>query len=148
MICLFAVQILDAQENEKAAAKKDPDENGVWSNVDEPPLFPGCEDIIDTLERQGCAFKKLMKFVGENFRYPAEARRNRIGGKVIVSFVIDVDGYPGEATIVRSLGYGIDEEALRLIERMQDANMLWIPGKQDGKPVRTRFNLPLNVEAL
>jgi len=72
-------------------------------------------------------------------KYPASARRMNIEGKVFVSFVIDADGRITEAAILKGISADCDKEALRVVQMMPK----WRPGKQSGRPVRVRFNLPM-----
>lgn len=79
------------------------------------------------------------KYVSDNIRYPAQARRMAIEGKVFIEFVVDKDGALTQFSIVKGIGAGCDEEAIRI---MQGAPP-WLPGKQRGKPVRQRMVLPI-----
>ncbi|WP_460637141.1 energy transducer TonB [Larkinella harenae] len=74
-------------------------------------------------------------------RYPKEARKNSIQGRVLVNFRIDSLGYVPDSTvrILRGLGYGCDEEAVRLIKNMAR----WKPGTVSGKPVPVNYNIPV-----
>ncbi|TNE78215.1 MAG: energy transducer TonB [Bacteroidetes bacterium] len=101
----------------------------VYNIVEVMPEFPGGLD-------------SLFKFISHHIRYPRQARRKGIEGKVIIQFVITETGEVSEAKVVNSVGYGCDEEALRVI------NMLpkWTPGKQRGKAVKVRFNLPIRFK--
>lgn len=81
----------------------------------------------------------LMNFIGKKIRYPREAVQAQVEGIVVVSFVIDRNGKVTDSTILKSLGYGTDEEALRVINSLPD----WRPGKQNGKPVAVRYTLPI-----
>ena len=79
------------------------------------------------------------EFVGKNLKYPAQARRMGIEGKVFVQFVVDKDGSLSEIAVVRGIGAGCDEEVERIIHK----SPLWNPGKQRGVPVRVRMVLPI-----
>ncbi|KAF5038414.1 hypothetical protein DSECCO2_554550 [anaerobic digester metagenome] len=81
----------------------------------------------------------LMKFIRKNTRYPKEAKKNNIKGTVYASFVINETGKVSNAKILKGLGYGCDEEALRIIGLMPN----WIPAQTKGKPVQVEFNLPI-----
>jgi protein TonB len=84
------------------------------------------------------------KYVAENIKYPAQARRMRIEGKVFVEFVVDRDGTLTQITVVKGIGAGCDEEAVRI---MQGAPP-WEPGRQRGRPVRQRMVLPIYFKLL
>ncbi len=84
----------------------------------------------------------MMKWLGENIEYPRHARDNGIEGIVYVSFIINTDGSISDATAVRGIGYGCDEEAVRAIMNMKK----WIPGKQNANPVRVKTTIPIKFE--
>ncbi|QOI98263.1 MAG: TonB family protein [Flammeovirgaceae bacterium] len=79
------------------------------------------------------------KYVSDNIRYPAQARRMGIEGKVFVEFVVDRDGTLTQFTVVKGIGAGCDEEAVRVLKNAPP----WNPGKQRGKPVRQRMVIPI-----
>jgi TonB family protein len=81
----------------------------------------------------------LMKYLSETVKYPAAAYKNKIEGRVIVSFIVKRDGQLSNAEVVRSVSPELDAEALRVVKGMPK----WIPGKQDGKPVNVRYTVPL-----
>ena len=111
------------------------------------PRFPGCEDITASKdERQQCANKKLLEFIYENIRYPAVARDNGIEGTVVVSFVVDQKGNIKDAQVVRDIGGGCGQEALRIVELMNSMPNRWAPGKQRGRAVKVLFNLPVKFK--
>ena len=83
--------------------------------------------------------KALAEFLRQNVHYPAEALRAHIAGRVFISFVIDTVGYITDITILKSLGYGCDEEAMRVVKAMPR----WKPGSQSGKVQRVKYNLPV-----
>ena len=82
----------------------------------------------------------LLKYVAENVKYPAIARENGIEGKVIVQFVVDEAGNVSQANVIRGIGGGCDQEALRVVGTMSGK---WKPGKQRGRPVKVWFTLPI-----
>lgn len=79
------------------------------------------------------------KYVSDNIRYPGPARRMNIEGKVFVEFVVDRDGSLKMINVVKGIGGGCDEEAVRIIQGSPN----WLPGKQRGKPVKQRMVLPI-----
>lgn len=98
----------------------------VFTIVEEMPSFPGGE-----AERN--------KFLATNIVYPQQATENGIQGTVYVSFVVDSKGNVTDVKILRGIGGGCDEEALRVVKMMPK----WHPGKQNGKQVRVLFNMPI-----
>jgi len=86
----------------------------------------------------------FQKFLRNKLKYPEEALRKGISGKVHVSFVIDEQGRILDPKVVRGLGSGLDEEALRLVRIMP----WWTPGRTGGQPVRVAYTLPIVFRAL
>ena len=80
------------------------------------------------------------KFLQKNMRYPDEAIEKGATGKVWVSFVVEKDGQLSNITVDRGIGYGTEQEAIRVLKQAK----AWKPGKQNGQPVRVKYNLPLS----
>jgi TonB family protein len=91
------------------------------------PSFPG-------------GMEKFYSYIQKNVRYPKNAQERNIQGKVFLSFVIETDGTLTEIKVERKVSEDIDEEALRLIKESPK----WIPGIQDGKKVRVKYNIPIS----
>ena len=106
-----------------------PENDSIYQIVDEMPQYPGGE-------------KAMMEYVAKNVKYPQEAKDKEIQGRVFVSFVIEKDGSVNEVKVLRSIGGGCDEEAVRVIKDMPK----WKPGKQEGKPVRVSYMMPINFK--
>lgn len=106
-----------------------PDKNGVYQIVEEMPQYPGGEQA-------------LLKYVSDNITYPQEAKDKEIQGRVFVSFVIEKDGSVNELKVMRGIGGGCDEEAVRVIKGMPK----WKPGKMKGEPVRVSYLMPINFK--
>ncbi|MDP3462934.1 MAG: M56 family metallopeptidase [Bacteroidales bacterium] len=81
----------------------------------------------------------MMKFLIENIKYPEQARKDSVQGRVFVNFIVEANGKVSNAKVLRGIGSGCDEEALRVVNLMPD----WTPGRQRGKNVRVSFNLPI-----
>jgi len=96
-------------------------------SMENPPKYPG-------------GMAALYKFLGENMKYPKEARDNNIQGKVLVSFSVLKDGALTDIKVERKLGYGTDEEAVRVLKLSKK----WEPGLQNGKPVNVKYNIPIS----
>lgn len=116
----------------------------IYKVVETMPRFYSeeCEAIEDVKEKKQCADKKMLQFIYKNIKYPAEARENNIQGRVVVTFVVETDGRISNGEIIRGIGGGCEEEALRVINLMNERHKIWIPGFQKGKAVRVQFNLP------
>lgn len=98
----------------------------IFTIVEEQPSFPGGEAA-------------LMEYLGKNISYPPMAKESGIQGTVFVTFVVEPNGSVTNVKILRGIGGGCDEEAVRVVKNMP----AWKPGKQRGKPVRVQFNLPI-----
>ncbi len=98
--------------------------------------------FAETMPSYKGGLKAFYKFVGQNLKYPAQARRIGIEGKVFVHFVVDKDGSLSDIKIVRGIGAGCDEEVLRIIEKSPK----WNPGKQRGRPVKVRMMMPITFQ--
>jgi len=118
-------------------------EREIFKVVEEMPRFPGCENLPTMAERKACADKKMLEFIYANIEYPQIARENNIEGTVVVRFVVDKDGNVGEAEVIREIGGGCGEEAMRVVDLMGQLPEKWVPGKQRGRPVNVYFTLPV-----
>jgi len=101
-------------------------EEQIFMVVESMPGFPGGE-------------QSLNKYLYENIKYPQMAKESGIQGRVFVTFVVEKNGEVTDVRVLRGIGGGCDEEAIRVVENMPK----WTPGKQRGKPVRVQFNLPI-----
>ncbi len=84
----------------------------------------------------------LLKYVAEHVVYPEIAKENDIQGTVYVGFVIDEKGKVNDVTLVRGVDPILDKEALKVVENLPD----WKPGKQSGKNVKVRMNIPIKFQ--
>lgn len=83
----------------------------------------------------------MNRFLISNMRYPKQAAENNILGRVFVSFVVDENGKVYDVNATTKNGYGLEEEAVRVVKSM---SRLWKPGKHRGHNVKVRFTLPIN----
>ena len=107
----------------------DDEANKIFTIVEQMPGFPGGDG-------------ELMKYLSKNIRYPGMARENGISGKVILTFVVNKEGKVTDVKVLRGIGGGCDEEAMRVVSSMPP----WKPGKQNGLPVLVQYNLPVNFK--
>jgi TonB family protein len=96
-------------------------------SIEKSPTFPG-------------GMQNFYAYLKKAIRYPEEAAKKNIQGKVFLSFIVEKDGSIGDVTVVRRLGGGTDEEAERLLKESPN----WTPGTQNGKAVRVKFNIPIS----
>ena len=104
-----------------------PADTAKWVFVERMPAFPDGEE-------------GLLDFIGTNVRYPEEAIKQGISGKVFVGFVVEPDGSVSNIKVLRGIGGGCDEEAVRVVKMMPN----WIPGEAFGKKVRVSYMIPIN----
>lgn len=112
---------------------------------DEPVEEEVAEEIFTIVEDQpqpkgGMA--AFYEYIGKKLKYPAQARRMGIEGKVFVEFVVDKDGTITDVKAIKGIGAGCDEEAIRVIQ----ASPKWNAGKQRGRPVKVRMILPITFK--
>ncbi|MEY3422077.1 MAG: outer membrane protein TonB [Bacteroidota bacterium] len=120
-----------------------PEETEIFKVVEQMPRFPGCEDKGTEKEKSECSRTKLLEYIYGNLKYPAIARENGIEGQVVLQFVVERDGSITDINIVRDIGGGCGEAAVKVISGMNNMGAKWIPGKQRGRPVRVLFTLPV-----
>ncbi|WP_345169406.1 energy transducer TonB [Nibribacter koreensis] len=84
----------------------------------------------------------LMKFVGKNLRYPPAAQKSGVEGTVVLTFVVSPSGEIGNIEVLKGLGYGTEEEVVRVIKKMPR----WKPGIQNGNAVPVKFTLPIRLQ--
>ncbi len=99
-----------------------------YTDIEQQPEFKG-------------GMQGLGKFLSENLRYPVDAQRARVQGRVFISFVINTDGSVDDVQVLNGIGFGADEEAARVVKASTGR---WKPGVQRGEKVRVKYNLPIN----
>ena len=102
------------------------DREPVFNVVEQMPSFPG-------------GMEALMQYLAKNMRYPVEAQKNKVQGRVVVGFIVSKDGDIKKAHILRGVDPELDAEAIRVIESMP----MWMPGMQRGKAVAVSYTLPV-----
>lgn len=103
--------------------------SGYPKQVDIPAEFPG-------------GINKARQFIADNLKYPAKAMANDIEGTVTTKFTIEVDGTLSNIQILKKLGYGCDEEVIRVLKGMPK----WNPAREKGKTVKSYFTMPVNFK--
>ena len=111
-----------------------------------PPPVPEKDQVIFQVVEKMPSFlggdEALFKFLKDNVKYPAEAMKNNIQGRVICSFVVNKDGSLSDVEIIRGTDQYLDAEAVRVIKSMPN----WTPGMQKGKAVSVKYTLPINFK--
>ncbi|PTQ95705.1 TonB family protein [Mucilaginibacter yixingensis] len=112
---LFSIGKLHAQEQEE-----------IYSKIEQSAEFPGGID-------------SFFKFMSKNLKYPPDAKKNNVQGKVFLTFVVEKDGSLTDIKVVRGIGYGCDEEAIRVMK----LSPKWNAAMHDNKPVRQQYTIPI-----
>ncbi|WP_026956729.1 energy transducer TonB [Algoriphagus vanfongensis] len=113
--------------------------------IAEAPVEEKADQIFDVVENQPeppGGMSGWNQYLSKNLKYPTQARRMGIEGTVIVVFVINTDGSIQDVEVLRGIGGGCDEEAVKVVQEAPN----WTPGKQRGRPVRTRMRLPIRFK--
>ena len=96
-------------------------------------------DVVEVMPQYPGGQIAMMKYIMENMKYPEQAMKEGIQGRVTVRFIVEKDGSISDVKPVLSVHPLLNKEAVRVVESMPK----WTPGKHNGKPVRVRFNLPV-----
>lgn len=102
------------------------DNEPIFTVCEVPPSFPGGNAQLDDYIRQ-------------NLRHPEKAIKNKVQGSVFVSFIVNKDGTIRDVSVLKGLGHGTNEEALRFVQTMPN----WTPGRQSGRDVNVKYNLAI-----
>jgi protein TonB len=117
---------VDVKTPNGVVSKNVPEPDKVFDVVEQMPLFSGGQ-------------VELMKYLSANVKYPVEASKKGIQGRVIVQFVVEKDGTISNVKVVNNADEQLKEEAIRVVKTMPK----WVPGKQNGKEVRVKYTLPV-----
>jgi TonB family protein len=98
--------------------------------------------VVEKMAEPKKGLQDVYERIGKSLRYPAEARRFNVQGKVIVQFVVEKDGSIDDVKCIKGIGGGCDEEAVRVVKSLP----AWKPGLVRGQAVRTKYVLPLNFK--
>jgi protein TonB len=134
LVIITLLFCLDIQSQQKGSVdsikitKFESQKDSIYNYVEKMPEFPGGSD-------------SLMIFLRKNIVYPTIAKENGVSGKTIVFFVIDIDGSVTQQKIIRSVDSTLDIEVIRFISSMPK----WIPGEHNGKKVKVKMSLPINI---
>ena len=115
---LFLIMLL-AFVSVNAYSQSDDADDDVYNMVDQSAKFQD-------------GYNSIIKFVQENIKFPAEAKENNVHGRLMLSVVVEKDGSLSDITVKKGLGYGLDEEIVRIIKMMPK----WQPAQHKGKTVR------------
>ena len=121
LMVVFGLTTVSAQKT--VVAKKN---QKVFDIVEQMPEYPGGQAA-------------LFEFISKNVKYPEDAVKKKVEGKVFVTFVVDTDGKITDVSLLRKVFPSLDAEAIRVISGMPN----WIPGKQKGQVVRVKYTVPI-----
>ncbi|MFK7808399.1 MAG: energy transducer TonB [Saprospiraceae bacterium] len=122
-----------------AIAQESRSERATYTNAEQMPEFPGCELITDATARKSCAYKAMIKHVGDHLNYPADAKSKKLEGTVVVQFVVDKEGKVTKSLVTKGFDKACEAEALRVVNEMP----VWKPGVENGERVAVQMTLPI-----
>jgi protein TonB len=97
-------------------------------------------------EKEECAKGKMLQYIYKNLNYPAIARENGVEGMCVIQFVVDRTGSVTGAKVVRDIGAGCGDAALKVVNGMNNMAQKWTPGQQRGRPVKVLYTLPVRFK--
>jgi len=112
------------------------------TDPDEMPVYGDCSDATDAKSKKKCSNTNLINFIVKEMKYPAAAKKAGTEGMAVVSFTINKKGKVVDASIVKDVGNGCGEEALRVVKTLKT----WTPGQKDGKAVNVEMKLPFQFK--
>ncbi len=98
----------------------------VFDTVEQMPEYPG-------------GMQAMIEFLQTNMKYPEDAAKQKVEGRVMVQFVVETDGSVSDVHVAKQVFPSLDAEAIRVVQAMPK----WTPGKEKGKVVRVKYNLPI-----
>ena len=122
LMAVFCLSTVSAQKT--VVSKKN---QKVFDVVEQMPEFPG-------------GMEALFKYMAENMKYPEDAKKQQVEGRVLVQFIVETDGSVSNTEVLMRVFPSLDAEAVRVISGMPK----WIPGKQNGKAVRVKYTIPVS----
>lgn len=122
LMALFGLSTVSAQKT--VVAEKN---QKVFDVVEQMPEYPG-------------GMSALLDFLMQNVKYPEDAEKQKIEGRVIATFIVETDGSVSQVEVVKPVFPSLDAEAVRVLSSMPK----WVPGKQSGKVVRVKYTVPIS----
>ncbi len=127
MMSLIATCCLTTVLAQKTVISQKDQKEEPFNVVEDMPAFPG-------------GIEAMIQFLSSNIKYPADAQKQKVDGRVLVTFVVEKDGSITEVNVVKPGFPSLDAEAVRVVKAMPK----WKPGYQNGKAVRVQFTMPIN----
>lgn len=126
-LLLSAHTAMHAQSNQ--STERNASDEKIFDVVEQPPSFPGGQAA-------------LLKWLSANTQMPEGSEKLCYQGRIIVGFVVEKDGSVSNAKIIHGNDSALDKEAIRIVMSMPK----WTPGRQNGRNVRTKYNVPVNFK--
>jgi len=127
MMSLMAICCLTTVLAQKTVVSQKDQKEDPFNVVEDMPAFPG-------------GMEAMIQFISSNIQYPADAKKQKVDGRVLVNFVVEKDGSITEVKVVKPTFPSLDAEAIRVVKAMPK----WKPGYQRGQAVRVQFTMPIN----
>ena len=124
LMCAMTVICLVTANAQKTIVSQS--NQSVYDEVEVMPEFPG-------------GMQAMIEFIQTNIKYPKDATKQEVGGRVMVMFVVETDGSLSNVRVARKVFPSLDAEAVRVVKTMPK----WKPGKEKGKVVRVNYTLPV-----
>ncbi len=124
LMCAMAVMCLVTANAQKTVVSQS--SQSVYDEVEMMPEFPG-------------GMQAMIEYLNTNIKYPKDAIKQEVGGRVMVMFVVETDGSLSNVRVARKVFPSLDAEAVRVVKTMPK----WKPGKEKGRPVRVNFTMPI-----
>ncbi|MCC6726082.1 MAG: energy transducer TonB [Saprospiraceae bacterium] len=119
----------------------------IFELVDEVPAFASCQQPgLKDHQIKACALEYLEQYFNQNLNYPADAQMVGLEGDIHVDFVVGKDGKVRDVRLKNDLGLGCGEEVKRLFDKMNEVNIGWIPGEEDGQKVNVLLNTTVHFK--
>lgn len=122
LMAMFGLSTVSAQKTVVAQKNQQ-----VFDVVEQMPEYPG-------------GMQALFEYLSQNVKYPEDAEKQKIEGKVIATFIVETDGSVSNVKVVKPVFPSLDAEAIRVLSGMPK----WTPGKQSGKVVRVKYTVPIS----
>jgi len=122
--------------------------NQELTDINQLPIFPGCEMLIDKFEQLNCTNSQFVQLIQNNIKYPRQAQEMGCLGIVEISFIIRSNGTMTDITIVKDNtdGCGLKEEALRVVKSIAESTLRWTPGFSNGVETSVKMIVPIRFD--
>ena len=139
MVILMTVFFLGCESvNNEAAVSEEMEDNLAADSRGSTGMEPAGEADVMPEPEEG--LQGFLSYIGNNIRYPEEARKQGIQGKVFIRFIITKEGSIANVEVEKGIGFGLDEEAVRVISSYDKK---WKPGMSEGNAVNTKMVIPV-----